>query len=140
MNNTTIINIFNSDNSSIPHTRTQNCPNMATIAYRFLKLESMINKPIVRNYAFFNAITFSRFSSFPYISYNLIQHLKDLIFIGFKKIVIKMICHLLVYNFSIACFACNIWISNIIKESIEMTVKDPHYMFTSGVFKLRRLV
>ena len=42
MNNTTIINIFNSDNSDIAYVKTQNSQIMASIAYRTMKYESMI--------------------------------------------------------------------------------------------------
>ena len=42
MNNTTIINIFNSDNSDIAYVKRQNRQIMASIAYRTMKYESMI--------------------------------------------------------------------------------------------------
>ena len=42
MNNTTIIGIFSSDNSNIACIKTQNCQITGQIAYRILKLESMI--------------------------------------------------------------------------------------------------
>ena len=90
MNNTTIIKIFNSDNRNFAYTKIQNCYIMATIAYRILKFESMIKIPVVANHLFFTSITFSRVNSFTYISFIVIQYLKDLIF---KKIVIKIICH-----------------------------------------------
>ena len=47
MNNTTAINIFNSDNSYIAYIKTQNCQIMITIAYRTLKFESMIKKLVM---------------------------------------------------------------------------------------------
>ena len=70
MNNTAIINFFNSDisNSNVAYIKMQNCQIMATIAYRILKFESTIKKPIVANHAFFTSITFSRISSFTYIN------------------------------------------------------------------------
>ena len=43
MNNATIINIFNVDSRSIAYIKTQHFQ-MATIAYRILKFESMIKK------------------------------------------------------------------------------------------------
>ena len=75
MNNTTRINIFNSYNSNIAYTKTQNHQIMATIAYRILKFEFMIKKPIVENHAFFTSITFSKINSFTYINSIVIQHL-----------------------------------------------------------------
>ena len=75
MNTTTVINIFNSDNSNIAYTETKNCQIMAYILYTILKFESVIKKPIVTNDAFFTAITFSRINSFPYITLFIIQHL-----------------------------------------------------------------
>ena len=51
MNNTTIINIFNSDNSNIAYINTLHCQIMTTIVYRILKFESMIKKPIVTNHS-----------------------------------------------------------------------------------------
>ena len=47
--NTTIINIFNSDNSNIAYIKTQHCHIMTIITYIILKFESMIKKPIVTN-------------------------------------------------------------------------------------------
>ena len=41
MNNTTIINIFNSDNSNTAYIKSQNTQIIATIAYKILKFESM---------------------------------------------------------------------------------------------------
>ena len=60
MNNTMIINIFNSDNNNIAYIKTQNCQIMANIVYRILNFESMIKKPIVTNQQLFTYITFSR--------------------------------------------------------------------------------
>ena len=53
MNNTTIISIFNSDNSNIAYIKTQNCQIITTIAYRIVKFEPMVKKPIVTNHALF---------------------------------------------------------------------------------------
>ena len=75
MNNPTIINILNSDNSKIAFIKTQNCLTMATIAYRILKFEYMVKKPIVPNHGLFYFITFSRVNSFPYIISIVVQHL-----------------------------------------------------------------
>ena len=75
MNNPTIINTFTSDNDNIAYIKTKNCQIMATIAYRILKLESLIKKSIVANQAFFISITFSRINSFAYINFIVIQHL-----------------------------------------------------------------
>ena len=41
---------------------------MASIAYRILKVESMIKKLIVANRTFFTSITFSRIDPFAYIN------------------------------------------------------------------------
>ena len=71
---------------------------MTTIAYRILKFESMIKKPIVVSHTFFTFITYSRINSFAYTTSVIIQHLQYLIF---KKIFIKIICHLFVSNFTI---------------------------------------
>ena len=49
MNNTRIINIFNSNNSNIAYNKTQNRQIMTTIVYIILKFESMIKKPIMAN-------------------------------------------------------------------------------------------
>ena len=75
MNNTTIVNILNSDNSNIADIKTKHCQIMTSIAYRILKFESMIKKPIVTNHASFTFITFSRINSFVYISSIVIEHL-----------------------------------------------------------------
>ena len=72
--NRQIINIFKSDNSNITYIKTKYRQIMTTIAYRILKFESMIKKPIVKNHAFFTPITFSCNNPFAYINYILIQH------------------------------------------------------------------
>ena len=56
-------------------TLTQNRQIMVTIAFRILKFESMIKKPIVTNHTFFISITFSRINLFSYINSIVIQHL-----------------------------------------------------------------
>ena len=70
MNNRTIINFFNSDNSNIDNIlrnkTVKSCP--AVISYRISKFESMIKKPLVANHTFFTSTTFSRISSFAYIN------------------------------------------------------------------------
>ena len=78
MNNTTRINIFNSDNSNIAYINTQHRKNMATIANRILKFESMIKKPIVANHTFFSVITFGKMNSFAYINSLVAQLISNL--------------------------------------------------------------
>ena len=70
-----IINIFYSNDSNMVYIKIQNCQIMTTIAYRILKFEPMIKKPIVTNLVFFAVVTFSGTSSFAYINSILIQHL-----------------------------------------------------------------
>ena len=76
MNNTTIVNIFNNDNSNYAYIKTQHYQIMAIIAYRIFKLEFMIKKPSVANHTFFNSITFSRINPFAYINFIVIQYCK----------------------------------------------------------------
>ena len=64
MNNTIIINIFNSDNSNISKIKTQHHQIMTTITDRILKFKPMIKTSVVANYTSFTAITFSNISSF----------------------------------------------------------------------------
>ena len=45
------------------------------IAYRIVKIENTIIKPIVTNHALFAVVTFSRIKSFAYVNSILIQHL-----------------------------------------------------------------
>ena len=75
MNNTTTINIFNSDNSDIAFINTPYCQIMTTIAYKILKFESIIKKPIMTSYAFFTIVAFSKINSFAYINSIVIQNL-----------------------------------------------------------------
>ena len=70
-----IFNIFNRDNSNIAYIKAQNCQIKATIAYRILKFESMIEKTIVTNHAFSTFITFSTINSFAYINSIVMYHL-----------------------------------------------------------------
>ena len=74
MNNTTIINIFNSDNSDIAYVKTQNSQIMASIAYRTMKYESMIWKRMVENHEFFASVPFRGINSFAYINSITMQH------------------------------------------------------------------
>ena len=65
MNYTMIINILNSDNSSIPYIKTSYSQIMVTIAYIALKcialkFESMIKKPKLTNHTFFAVVIFSK--------------------------------------------------------------------------------
>ena len=48
MNNTSLMNILNSDNSNIVFINTQYC--------QMIKFESMIKKPIVANHTFFAVV------------------------------------------------------------------------------------
>ena len=75
MNNTSIINIFNSDNSNIAYIKTKHFQVMTTIEYRILKFESVITKTIVLNHAFFAVLTFSKIDSFAFINSIVMQHL-----------------------------------------------------------------
>ena len=59
MNNTTIINIFNSDNNNITNIKTWHGQIIKTIVYIILKFKSMIKKPIVTNHVLFDGVTFS---------------------------------------------------------------------------------
>ena len=49
--------------------------NMTGIAYKILKFESMIRKPIMENHTFFAFVTSSKTNSFTYINSTVIQHL-----------------------------------------------------------------
>ena len=59
MNNTTIINIFNSDNNNITNIKTWHGQIIKTIVYIILKFKSLIKKPIVTNHVLFDGVTFS---------------------------------------------------------------------------------
>ena len=75
MNNTTISNAFNGDNSNIAFIKTQCCQIMAIMAYRILKFEPMIKKRIVINHTYFAVVTFSRINCFAYFDSIVLQHL-----------------------------------------------------------------
>ena len=63
MNNTTIINLFSSNNSNIPNIVANiHQQIMKTITDRILKPKLIIKKPIVAHYTFFVAITFGKIS------------------------------------------------------------------------------
>ena len=64
MNNTTITNLFNSDNSNFANVKTQHRQIITTITDRILKFEPMIKKRTVANYTLFTVITFSRINFF----------------------------------------------------------------------------
>ena len=53
---------------------------MAAIAYKILTFESMIQKPILKNHAFFAVVTFNNINSFVYINSVLIQNFQYLFF------------------------------------------------------------
>ena len=75
MINTTIINIFNSDNKNIAYIKTKNHQIMTASSYRTSKDEPMFKKPIVTSHAFFTVITLSRINFFTYINSIVIQDL-----------------------------------------------------------------
>ena len=75
MNNTTIINIFNSDNTTVTYIDIKHCQIIATMTYIMLKIKRIIEKPIVLNHTFFAVATFTRMNSFAYINSFVIQHL-----------------------------------------------------------------
>ena len=79
MNNTVIINTFNSDNNNVANIQTQPFQIMTIITGRILKSEPMIKKPLQH-------------------LQDLFVKIKKLIFMNLKQIVIKKICQLLVYN------------------------------------------
>ena len=64
MNNATIINTFNSDNSSIAKIKTQYHQIMTAITNGILKFEPMIAKQLVTDSTFVTVIAFSRINSF----------------------------------------------------------------------------
>ena len=75
MNNTTIINTFNCDNSSIANIETQHRQIITTIAKRILKYKPMIKKPLVTDNTFFTVSIFSKINPFTQISSIVIQNL-----------------------------------------------------------------
>ena len=64
MNNTAIINTFNSDNSNIASIKTQHQQILTTITNGFVKFEPMIKMSIVIDNTFFTVIHFSNIISF----------------------------------------------------------------------------
>ena len=56
MNDTTIINTFNSDNNNIANIKRQHHQIMRSIANRNLKFKTMIRNPIVGDNTFFTVI------------------------------------------------------------------------------------
>ena len=64
MNNTTIINTFNSDNSNITNINTKLLKIMTTITGITLKYKKMIAKKVVTNLTLCTVIIFSRIKSF----------------------------------------------------------------------------
>ena len=64
MNNTTIINTFNSDNSNITNINTKLLKIMTTITGITLKYKKMIAKTVVKNLTLCTVIIFSRIKSF----------------------------------------------------------------------------
>ena len=75
MTKTTIINLFNSDNSNIVHVKIHYHQIMMTVTDRILKFETMTKKSIVTDNTFFTVITFSRLNSFTLINSIKIKHL-----------------------------------------------------------------
>ena len=68
MNNTTIINTFNGNNSNAANFKLQHRQIMTTIANKILKFKPMTKIPIVTSHNYFAIITFSRVHSFIYIN------------------------------------------------------------------------
>ena len=64
MNNATIVNTFNCDNSDTAYIRTQNRQIIEAIATRILKVEPLIKKTILTNHSFFTLITFANINYF----------------------------------------------------------------------------
>ena len=100
INNSTIVNTFKSDNSNISYIQRKHCKSMSTITNRILKIKLMLKKPILTDKALLLIITLKNINSKWILSQCSIyeNYLLKLIFISFKRIFIKIICHLL-YNF-----------------------------------------
>ena len=64
MNNTIIINTFNSDNSSMTNIKAKHQHITATITNRFLELKPVIKKLAVTNFTFFMVFIFSKINYF----------------------------------------------------------------------------
>lgn len=103
MINTTITNIFNSDNKNIAYIKTKHHLIMTASAYRTSKVETMFKKPIVTSHAFVTAISLSRIRYRLYQLYCNTLFIKciyqKLILINFKRAFIKIIYHSLIYSF-----------------------------------------
>ena len=84
--------MFYIDNKNMTCIKTQNCQIMTTIAYRILKFETTIKKPIVANHTFFTSITVNGISSVAYI--NSVRQNTVFYYLIFKKILIKIIYNL----------------------------------------------
>ena len=70
MNNTIIINTFNSDNSNIANVKTEHHQIITTITNMILKSKPMIKEPIMAGNKLFAVITFSRINSFNSFYHN----------------------------------------------------------------------
>ena len=66
INNTTITNIFNIDNSDITKTKTQHYQITTVISNKILIFKPLIKKPIATNRALFTVINFSDISIYCY--------------------------------------------------------------------------
>ena len=66
INNTTITNIFNIENSDITKTKTQYYQIMTVISNKILIFKPLIKKPIATNRALFTVINFSDISIYCY--------------------------------------------------------------------------
>lgn len=75
LENATIINIINNNNTNIAYIEKQHGQLMAIIAYRNLKLEPVIKKSVVTSHTFFTFITLSNINSFTKTNSIAIQHL-----------------------------------------------------------------
>ena len=75
MNNTKLMNFFNSDKIHIANIKTQHSQIITTITNIVSTFEHRIKKIIVANHKLFTVITFSRINSFAYINSRIIQHL-----------------------------------------------------------------
>ena len=112
MKDTSMINFFNSGNRNIAKIKSQHHQVITTITSEIMKLKPTIKIPIVTNDTFFTVITFSEINFFTQINSIIIYYnttfmstsvkIKKLIFIRLKKIVIKIICHLIVFKFASA--------------------------------------
>ena len=111
MKDTSMINFFNSGNRNIAKIKSQHHQVITTITSEIMKLKPMI--PVVTNDTFFTVITFRKINFFTQINSIIIFYynttfmstsvkIKKLILLRLKKIVIKIICHLIVFKFASA--------------------------------------